>query len=380
MQLISLCMYVVATDLAQYKEAVKRAKIVRVKWIYKTKLNEKGEVDKFKARVVVKGYAQQYKIDYVENFALVACMETVHLLIVLGAQRGWPIHQLDVMFAFLHGELIEDVFVDQPHGYIQKGNDQKVCKLKNTLYGLKQDSHCHIEAYFIKKGLQKCDYEHALFIEANKKGDLLIVSLYVDNFLSTRNDELMFTKFKNSMNLEFNMIDINQMKYFLGLEVKLKLAKRSTTNRCYNVLEWIKTIMSKLQLFLDERRTNVNKTHFKQMMFAISLLSRYMENLIDPHLQLAKRVLRCLKGTFEYGIYYKKGESDGLIAYIDNDYVGCLDNEKTLRMCLSSRITSCIMVIKETTNGKVLRILDQMQDETITIRYNNNFTIKLSKN
>ena len=81
------------------------AKAIGVKWIYKTKLNELGEVDKFKARLVVKGYAQEYKVDYTEVFAPVARMDTVRMIIALAAQRGWGIYQLDVKSAFLHGEL-----------------------------------------------------------------------------------------------------------------------------------------------------------------------------------------------------------------------------------------------------------------------------------
>ena len=94
-----------------------------VKWVYKTKLNENGEVDKYKARLVVKGYAQEYGVDYTEVFAPVAGMETVRLVVAFAAQRGWVVYQLDVKSAFLHGELNENVFVEQPNGYIQKGNE-----------------------------------------------------------------------------------------------------------------------------------------------------------------------------------------------------------------------------------------------------------------
>nr|KYP64051.1 Retrovirus-related Pol polyprotein from transposon TNT 1-94 [Cajanus cajan] len=130
-------------------------KIVGVKWIYETKLNEKGEVDKFKARLVVKGHAQRYGIDYTEVFAPMACMETIRLVIAFATQRGWSIHQLDEKSAFLQRELIEDVFfIEQPCGYIQKGKDHKVYKLKKALYGLKQAPcawYTLIEAYFIKE-------------------------------------------------------------------------------------------------------------------------------------------------------------------------------------------------------------------------------------
>jgi len=99
---------------------------IGVKWIYKTKLNELDEVDKYKARLVAKGYSQQYGIDFSEVFAPVARMDTVRLIIALAACKGWDIFQLDVKSAFLHGELSEDVYVEQPKGYVRKGKEHKV--------------------------------------------------------------------------------------------------------------------------------------------------------------------------------------------------------------------------------------------------------------
>ncbi|KAL0363825.1 UNVERIFIED_CONTAM: Retrovirus-related Pol polyprotein from transposon TNT 1-94 [Sesamum angustifolium] len=197
----------------------KGAKIVGVKWIYKTKFNEKGEVDKFKARLVVKGYAQKYGIDYTEVFAPVARMETVRLVIALATQKGWAVYQLDVKSAFLHGELVEDVFVEQPCGYIQKGKEEKVYKLKKALYGLKQALRAWMS--------------------------------YVPYCHSSRN-------------------------YV-----------------CHKSL------------------------------------SRFLENPTQLHLQLAKRVLRYLQRTMDYGIFYKKGGSDKLTAYTDSDYTGDLDDRKS---------------------------------------------------
>ncbi|XP_037497224.1 uncharacterized mitochondrial protein AtMg00820-like [Jatropha curcas] len=88
------------------------AKKIGVKWIYKTKLNELGEVDKYKARLVVKGYTQEHGVDYTEVFAPVARMDTVRMIIAFAAQNGWTLYQLDVKSAFLQGELKEDVFVE----------------------------------------------------------------------------------------------------------------------------------------------------------------------------------------------------------------------------------------------------------------------------
>ena len=135
-------------ELVNPPEGVQR---IGVKWIYKTKLNEKGEVGKCKARLVVKGYAQRYGIDYSEVFAPVARWDTIRLILALAAQRGWVVFQLDVKSAFLHGELEEAVYMEQPEGYVCKGGEHKILKLKKALYGLKQSPrawYSKIEGFF----------------------------------------------------------------------------------------------------------------------------------------------------------------------------------------------------------------------------------------
>lgn len=112
------------------------AKKIGVNWVYKTKLNEKGKVEKYKARLVAKGYSQQYGIDYNDVFAPVA-RYIIRTILSLAACRNWRVYQLDVKSAFLHGELLEDVYVEQPMGYL-KGTNSDVYKLKKALYGLKQ--------------------------------------------------------------------------------------------------------------------------------------------------------------------------------------------------------------------------------------------------
>ncbi|KAL6310748.1 hypothetical protein AAG906_019097 [Vitis piasezkii] len=204
----------------ELKELPKEAKKVGVKWIYKTKFNENGEVDKYKARLVVKGILSTLG-RLSEVFVPMARMETIRLVEALVAQKdGLSTVRCEVYI--LHGELNEVVFVEQPCGYVQKGNEQKVYRLKKALYGLKQAPRAwynRTEAYFMKESFEKCDYEHTLFIKTSKEGKVLIVSLYVDDLIFTGNYELMFTKFKNSMKHEFDMTDLGKMRYFLGLEV-----------------------------------------------------------------------------------------------------------------------------------------------------------------
>nr|GEZ33915.1 hypothetical protein [Tanacetum cinerariifolium] len=103
----------------------KATPISRVKWVYKTKLNKDGEVDRYKARLVVKGYKQKYEVDYTEVFAPVIRLETIRVVLALAAQHGWEVHQMDVKSAFLNGDLSEVVFIKQPDGYKKPGEEQK---------------------------------------------------------------------------------------------------------------------------------------------------------------------------------------------------------------------------------------------------------------
>ena len=117
-------------------ELPKNKKAIGVKWVYKVKVNPKGEVVRYKARLVARGFLQRQGIDYEEVFAPVARLETVRVVVAHASLRGWKLHQLDVKSAFLNGDLQEEVYIDQPPGFVVKGSESKVFKLRKALYGL----------------------------------------------------------------------------------------------------------------------------------------------------------------------------------------------------------------------------------------------------
>ena len=146
-------------------ELPKGSQPIGVKWVYKKKMNTQGEIEQYKTRLVTKGYRQKVGIDYDEVFAPVTRMETIRLLIAQATQFKWKIFQMDVKSAFLNGVLEEEVYVEQPPGYMKIGEENKVLKLKNAFYGLKQAPRAwntHIDTYFKKNGFIQCPYEYAL--------------------------------------------------------------------------------------------------------------------------------------------------------------------------------------------------------------------------
>ena len=137
--------------------------------------------------LVAKGYVQRHSVDFDEVFAPVARIETIRLIIALAGSHGWEIHHLDVKTAFLHGELKEEVFVNQPEGFIVTGEEHKVYKLKRALYGLRQAPRAwNIKLNQILRGLnfRRCSKEPSLYRKEDKN-ELLIVVVYVDDLLVT---------------------------------------------------------------------------------------------------------------------------------------------------------------------------------------------------
>lgn len=304
-------------------------------------------------------------------------------------------------------------------------------KLKKALYGLKQAPrawYSRIEAYFLKEGFAKCDYEHTLFVKRETNGKVLIVSLYVDDLIFTGNDDMMFENFKKSMKQEFDMTDLGKMSYFLGLEISQSSRGIFINQRKYalDILQKfgmcdsnsvLNPIVPGSKLVKDDVGIKVDKTYYKQivgslmyltatrpdMIFVVSLISRFIENPTQLHLQAAKRVLRYLKGTTDFGIFYRKGGDDELIGYSDSDYAGDLEDRKSTSgyvFLLSSGAVSWSskkqpVVSLSTTEAefiaaascacqavwlkRVLENLDLVQGRTIIVRCDNSFAIKLSK-
>jgi hypothetical protein len=153
--------------------------LIGCKWLYKTKFNVDGSVDKYKARIVANGYSQKEGIDYEDTFSHVAKLNTIRVMISLATQHNWKIHQSDVKSAFMNGDLKEEVHLVQPEGFIKKGQEDLVCNLKKTLYGLKQTPiswNINIDSFFAHKGFVKIKNDPNLYVKKDENGNVALVS------------------------------------------------------------------------------------------------------------------------------------------------------------------------------------------------------------
>ena len=117
------------------------------KWVFTIKCKADGSIERYKARVEPKGFTQTYGIDYQETFAPVAKINSIRVLLSLAVNSDWPLHQLDIKNAFLNGDLEEEVFMSLPPGFEKKLGVNKVCRLKKSLYGLKQSPRAWFERF-----------------------------------------------------------------------------------------------------------------------------------------------------------------------------------------------------------------------------------------
>jgi hypothetical protein len=168
------------------------------------------------------GYAQQLGIDYEEVFAPVARSEAIMLLLALAAEEGWQVHHMDVKTTFLNGDLQEEVYVQQPPGFIHSGQEHKVLRLHKALYGLHQAPRAwnlKLDEKLGILGFVKCTADHAIYCRG-RKGKRLIVGVYVDELLIIGTSTKSIGRFKQEMAVVFKMSELGLLTYYLGIQVQ----------------------------------------------------------------------------------------------------------------------------------------------------------------
>nr|GFB70617.1 retrovirus-related Pol polyprotein from transposon TNT 1-94 [Tanacetum cinerariifolium] len=195
--------------------------IINMKWLWKNKRDEENTVIRNKSRLVAKGYAQKEGVDFEESFAPVARLEAVRLFITYATHKSFTVYQMDVKTAFLYGPLNEEVYVNQPDGFVDPYHLDKVYRLKKALYGLKQAPRAwydELSNFLVSKGFSKGSIDQTLLITKHR-GDILLVQKYVDdiNFGSTNPN--LSKRFEKLMHNKFEMSMIGELKFFLGIQI-----------------------------------------------------------------------------------------------------------------------------------------------------------------
>ena len=195
--------------------------VVGSRWIYKTKFNSDGSVNRYKARLVAQGFTQEFGVDYKETFAPVAKMTTVRVLLSVSVNNGWFLSQMDVKNAFLHGDLEEEVFMKLPPGHPLSATPNLVCKLHKSIYGLKQSPrawHAKLSGALATLGFNKSSADSSLYVRF-KNDDKLMVLIYVDDLIISGNNIESIAQLKKTLQQLFPIKDLGPLKYFLGIEM-----------------------------------------------------------------------------------------------------------------------------------------------------------------
>ena len=327
------------------------------KWVYKLKRDVNGNITRYKSRWVVKGYLQQYGVDFEQTYASVVKPMAFRLLFALAAHHDLDIEQLDVVTAFLYGVIAQLIYVQMPKGYEKAG---MICKLNKALYGLKQSPRLWYERLseflLTKLGLSKLHADHSIFSSsAGIRGP--IVTSFVDdlNIIGPKGSP-MISEVKKQLNIAFKMVDMGSISHYLGLNVERnrdnRTIKLSQSSYIEKVLEKFHmqnaktttTPMKEGSLFRNE--SQASESDIKQyqaivgsIMFAMietspdiayatTVVSRHAKNPGKSHMEAAKQILRYLSATKDRGITFDGGDLS-IQGYSDSDWAGDKEDRKS---------------------------------------------------
>ena len=378
----------------------RKGKPISCKWVYKIKRNPDGSIERYKARLVARGYTQRYGRDYTETFAPVVRFDSIRIILAIAAANQMILRQFDVKTAFLYGELHEELLMEQPPGY-SDGSDM-VCKLLKGLYGLKQSPrqwNSKFDKFLKKFGLISCNADQCVYV-TKMLSSYTILALYVDDGLLCSTNEEAIASIETHLSSEFK-IRFSGATCFVGMEIEssakgIKIHQSSYIKRLLERfgMQDCKSILtpgdSHLKLSTDMcpkdelERAQSEKLPYQELVgallfltaisrpdisFEVSRATQFMSNHGEDHWKAAKRILRYLKGTISQGIWFN-GKDLELRAYADADYAANPDTRKSTSgfvLTLSSgpvtwAARSQKSVAQSTTEAEYIALADCIKD------------------
>lgn len=337
----------------------KTKKTLSNRWVFKIKGKQDGSTDKYKARLVVRGCEQKQGADFQDLFAPVARYETIRALLAGCVQEKMHVHQMDVVTAYIQGDLSDEIYMEQPEAFQTKGQEDKVCLLKRPLYGLKQAGRCWykiLDSYLKDINMANNDVNLCVYVSTSGSNKIIII-VYVDDLLIASKDIHELHKLNSILKSKFQMNDLGPVNDILGINIERDghTGKMKLTQRRYmtNILKKFgmdnsKPISIPLESnqFLTKQMGSdteyMNQKSYRELVgsliflanatrpdlaFTASVLSRFCTNPEEAHWKLTKRVLRYLQYT-NYGITYIKNREE-MLTYVDSDWAGDVEDQKS---------------------------------------------------
>ena len=334
-------------------------------WVYDIKWDGEGRRIKDKARLVGKGYTQQLGVDYNETWAGVTRLESVRMTAALAAKYNLKLWRIDFIGAYLNSLTKEDIYMKQPEGFIEPGYEDHVCKLVHTIYGTMQGGYDWYETLastYDKLGYTTSRADPCVRFK-RENGNCTITDTYTDDIFGASNNDEEIKKRKEEMGKIWEIKDVGETEYFLGMRVQQDLDAGTIrlTQRpyCEHVLNHFRlenatprntplpvgtTLNSEMSPKTDSGKKEIGDKPYCSILgsvmwgqlatrpdlsFSVSLLARFQANPGIEHWRALIHVIGYIKNTIDYGLTYSRDAELSPIAYVDTDYGGCADTRRS---------------------------------------------------